>query len=207
MLLELAQWLEQYARAFNVFSYLTLRAVLACLTALIISFVVGPGLIRRLTVYKIGQSVRDDGPQTHLAKAGTPTMGGALILVSIVITTLLWADLSNRYVWVVLVVTLLFGAVGWVDDYRKVIEKNSRGLPSRWKYFWQSVFGLGAAVFLFMTAQSPVETATGTKAFRSPPPLVGRMPASRPRRREATSPRSPRTGKTGSYLPSRFTIP
>src|SRR5690606_3727545 len=120
MLLELAQWLEQHVRAFNVFNYLTLRAVLACLTSLMISFIVGPTLIRKLTAYKIGQAVRHDGPQTHLIKAGTPTMGGALILVSIIITTLLWADLHNRFVWVVLVVTIGFGAIGWVDDYRKV---------------------------------------------------------------------------------------
>ena len=116
MLLALAQWIAQDVRAFNVFNYITLRAVLATLTALIISFIVGPTMIRKLTAYKIGQAVRDDGPQTHLAKAGTPTMGGALILVSMAITTLLWADLSNRYMWVVLVVTLGFGIVGWVDD-------------------------------------------------------------------------------------------
>ena len=158
MLLELAQYLAKDIRAFNVFNYITLRAVLACLTALVLSFVVGPAMIRKLTAYKIGQAVRDDGPQSHLAKAGTPTMGGALILVSVIVTSLLWVDLSNRLVWVVLVVTVAFGAVGWVDDYRKVIEKNSRGLPSRWKYFWQSVFGLGAAIFLYMTAQSPIET-------------------------------------------------
>ena len=128
MLLELAQWLEQYARAFNVFSYLTLRAVLACLTSLLISFMVGPMLIRKLTAYKIGQAVRDDGPQTHLVKAGTPTMGGALILVAIIVTTLLWADLQNRFVWVVLTVTVGFGAIGWVDDYRKVVHRNPKGL-------------------------------------------------------------------------------
>jgi len=115
-------------------------------------------LIRTLQLRQIGQSVRTDGPQSHLSKSGTPTMGGALILSAIGISTLLWADLANRYVWVVLAVTLLFGAIGWVDDYRKVIEKNSRGLPSRWKYLWQSVFGLGAAIFLYMTAQTPVET-------------------------------------------------
>jgi phospho-N-acetylmuramoyl-pentapeptide-transferase len=116
MLLELAQWLAKDMRVFNVFNYITLRAVLACLTSLIISFVVGPAMIRKLTAYKIGQSVRDDGPQTHLIKAGTPTMGGALILVSIIVTTLLWADLENRFVWIVLLVTVGFGAVGWVDE-------------------------------------------------------------------------------------------
>ena len=128
------------------------------LTALSLSLFLGPWMIRTLQNLQIGQSVRNDGPQSHLSKSGTPTMGGALILSSIGISTLLWADLANRYVWVVLLVTLLFGAIGWVDDYRKVIEKNSRGLPSRWKYFWQSVFGLGAAIFLYMTAASPVET-------------------------------------------------
>ncbi len=156
MLLLLTQWLAEDIRAFNVFNYITLRAVLATLTALLISFVVGPAMIRKLTAYKIGQWVRDDGLKTHLSKAGTPTMGGALILSSIGISTLLWADLHNRYVWTVLLVTLLFGAIGWVDDYRKVIEKNSKGLPSRWKYFWQSVFGLGAAIFLFITGRGAV---------------------------------------------------
>ncbi len=158
MLLELAQWLAQDIRAFNVFNYITLRAVLATLTALIISFVVGPGLIRKLTQYKVGQSVRDDGPQTHLVKAGTPTMGGALILVAIAISTLLWADLSNRYVWVVLVTTLGFGIIGWVDDWRKVVHRNPKGLAAREKYFWQSLIGFGVAVYLFYTATVPTET-------------------------------------------------
>jgi len=121
MLLDLAQWLAKDIRGFNVFNYITLRAVLACLTALVITFLIGPGLIRKLTAYKVGQAVRDDGPQTHLAKAGTPTMGGALILAAITITVLLWADLQNRLVWVVLWVMLGFGAIGWVDDYRKVV--------------------------------------------------------------------------------------
>ncbi|MCE2948740.1 MAG: phospho-N-acetylmuramoyl-pentapeptide-transferase [Betaproteobacteria bacterium] len=148
MLLALAQWLAQYERAFNVFSYLTLRAVLATITAVFICLMVGPAMIRKLTLYKIGQSVRDDGPKSHLAKSGTPTMGGALILVSIAITVLLWADLTNRFVWVVLVVTLGFGAIGWVDDYRKVVHRNPKGLSARTKYFWQSVIGLSAAIFI-----------------------------------------------------------
>jgi phospho-N-acetylmuramoyl-pentapeptide-transferase len=148
MLLALTQWLTQYERSFNVFSYLTLRAMLATITAVFICLMVGPAMIRKLTLYKIGQSVRDDGPKSHLAKSGTPTMGGALILVSIAITVLLWADLSNRFVWVVLVVTLGFGVIGWVDDYRKVIHRNPKGLPARTKYFWQSVIGLAAAIFL-----------------------------------------------------------
>ena len=159
MLLWLFQYLGQDVRAFNVFSYLTLRAVLATLTALTISFIVGPAVIRKLTALKIGQSVRSDGPQTHLVKAGTPTMGGALILVSVTVTTLLWADLSNHYVWVALLTLIGFGVIGWVDDWRKVVEKNSRGLPSRWKYFWQSVIGLAVAVYLWQTATLPAQTA------------------------------------------------
>ncbi|HWR76924.1 MAG TPA: phospho-N-acetylmuramoyl-pentapeptide-transferase [Thiobacillus sp.] len=158
MLLWLFQQLGQDIRAFNVFNYLTLRAVLATLTALTISFIVGPAVIRKLTTLKIGQSVRSDGPQTHLVKAGTPTMGGALILVSVAVTTLLWADLSNHYVWVALLTLLGFGVIGWVDDWRKVVEKNSRGLPSRWKYFWQSVIGLAVAVYLWQNASLPAHT-------------------------------------------------
>src|SRR5216110_493541 len=147
MLLELAQWLAKDVRVFNVFNYITLRAVLACLTALAVSLVLGPYVIRKLTAYKIGQAVRDDGPRSHLTKAGTPTMGGALILVSIVITTLLWGDLDNRFVWVVLLVTLGFGAVGWVDDWRKVVYKNPKGLSARSKLGWQSLIAFIAAVY------------------------------------------------------------
>src|SRR6476660_9778188 len=126
MLLLLTQWLAQEVRTFNVFNYITLRAVLGTLTSLAITFVIGPSMIRKLTAYKIGQAVRNDGPQSHLTKAGTPTMGGALILVSVVVTTLLWADLSNRFVWVVLWVTVAFGAIGWIDDYRKVVHRNPK---------------------------------------------------------------------------------
>ena len=158
MLVYLTDYLSQYHSGFNVFQYLTLRTILGVLTALIISFVVGPMMIRRLSFHQIGQSVRDDGPESHLAKAGTPTMGGALILVAVAVATLLWADLSNRYVWVVLIVTILFGAIGWVDDYRKVVERNSKGLSAKAKYFWQSLIALTAAVLLFQTAQSPAET-------------------------------------------------
>jgi phospho-N-acetylmuramoyl-pentapeptide-transferase len=158
MLHALAQWLAQDIRAFNVFGYITLRAVLATLTSLVISLVVGPAMIRKLTAYKIGQAVRDDGPQTHLTKAGTPTMGGALILVSMGVATLLWADLTNRFVWVVLIVTFGFGAIGWVDDYRKVVFRNPKGLPARYKYFWQSVIGMAAALFLAFSATLPTET-------------------------------------------------
>ncbi len=159
MLLWLFQTWGQDIRAFNVFGYITLRAVLATLTALMISFIVGPAVIRKLGVLKIGQSVRDDGPKTHLIKAGTPTMGGVLIIVSVSVTTLLWADLSNRYVWLALATLVGFGAIGWVDDWRKVVEKNAKGLPSRWKYFWQSLIGLGVAVYLVNTATLPAHTA------------------------------------------------
>jgi phospho-N-acetylmuramoyl-pentapeptide-transferase len=158
MLLELAQWLAKDIRAFNVFGYITLRAVLACLTALVISFVIGPAMIRKLTAYKVGQAVRDDGPQTHLAKAGTPTMGGALILASITITTLLWADLQNRLVWVVLCVMVGFGAIGWVDDYRKVVARNPKGLSARAKFSWQSVIGVVAACYLAFYTSLPAQT-------------------------------------------------
>ena len=158
MLLELAQWLAKDIRAFNVFGYITLRAVLACLTALLLSFVVGPTMIRKLAAYKIGQAVRDDGPQTHLVKAGTPTMGGALILVAVVVTTLLWADLSNRFVWLVLGVTVAFGGIGWIDDYRKVVHRNPKGLSAKAKFFWQSVFGLGAALYLAYSTSLPAQT-------------------------------------------------
>lgn len=158
MLLMLSQWFAQDISAFNVFSYITLRTMMAALTALAISFMVGPYMIRKLTDYKIGQSVRDDGPQTHLIKAGTPTMGGALILVSIVITTLLWADLSNRYIWVVLFTTIGFGIIGWVDDYRKVVHRNSMGLSARVKFFWQSVIAFAVAYYLVSTAEIPAQT-------------------------------------------------
>jgi phospho-N-acetylmuramoyl-pentapeptide-transferase len=168
MLFELARWLEktQHINGFHAFGYITLRAVLATLTALLISFIVGPKMIRKLTEYKVGQAVRDDGPQTHLIKAGTPTMGGALILVAIGVATLLWADLSNRFVWVVLVTTLGFGAIGWVDDYRKVVYKNPKGLSAKAKYFWQSLIGFSVAIFLYQTAASPTETTLIVPFFK-----------------------------------------
>jgi len=155
MLLWLSELLSREVRMFNVFGYISLRAVLATMTALVISFLVGPRMISWLTRMRIGQSVRNDGPQTHLTKAGTPTMGGALILVSIAITTLLWADLDNRFVWVVLLVTLGFGAVGWVDDWRKVVARNPKGLPARAKFFWQSMIGIVAAVYLAFSVSAP----------------------------------------------------
>lgn len=158
MLLTLSQWLAQDIRAFNVFSYITLRTMLAALTALVISFIIGPVMIRKLTAYKIGQSVRDDGPQTHLVKVGTPTMGGALIVMSIVLTTLLWADLSNPYIWVVLLTTLGFGAIGWVDDYRKVVHRNPKGLSAGVKLFWQSAIAIIVALYLVSIAELPAQT-------------------------------------------------
>ena len=158
MLLELAQWLAKDIRAFNVFSYITLRAVLACLTALLITFMVGPAMIRRLTSYKIGQSVRDDGPQSHLPKAGTPTMGGALILVAIVVTTLLWADLENRFVWVVLAVTLGFGAIGWIDDYRKGRAPQSQRAVRARQVFLAIAGRVTAACVIAFSTNLPAQT-------------------------------------------------
>ncbi len=143
---------------FNVFRYLTLRGILGVLTALAISFVVGPAVIRKLVAVKIGQTVRDDGPATHLTKAGTPTMGGAMILVAVFVATLLWADLTNRFVWVALFTTTAFGAIGWVDDWKKVVNKDPRGIGAKQKYLWQSVAGLAVAVFLYYTAKTPAET-------------------------------------------------
>ncbi|GAB2191336.1 phospho-N-acetylmuramoyl-pentapeptide-transferase [Sessilibacter sp. MAH2] len=167
MLVWLFEYLQSFARGFSVFQYITLRAILGVLTALAISLLLGPWMIRKLNLLQIGQAVRNDGPQSHLSKSGTPTMGGTLILAAIFISTLLWADLDNRFIWVILVVTAIFGAVGWVDDYRKVVEKNSRGLPARWKYFWQSVAGIGAAVFLYVTAQVPAETQLFVPFFKN----------------------------------------
>ena len=159
MLLWLGEYLTQYYSAFNVFSYLTFRAIISTLTALVISLYFGPKLIRGLQRMQIGQTVRDDGPESHLSKSGTPTMGGILILASIVFSVLLWADLSNIYVWIVLFVVISFGIIGFVDDYRKVIRKDSNGLIARWKYFWQTVIGLSTALFLYYIAQGPEETS------------------------------------------------
>lgn len=166
MLLYLTEYLTQFHSGFGVFQYLTLRAILGVLTALVICFVVGPAMIRRLSHYQIGQTVRDDGPITHLSKAGTPTMGGALILVAVGVSTLLWCDLTNRYVWVVFLTTMLFGVIGWVDDYKKLVKKDPEGLRSRYKFFWQSVVGLGAAVLLYHTAELPVETTLIVPFFK-----------------------------------------
>ena len=158
MLLWLTENLARYYSGFNVFQYLTLRTILGALTSLFIALIVGPFLIKRLGEYQIGQSVREEGPESHLVKSGTPTMGGLLILVSIAVSTLCWSDLNNRFVWVVLLVTLMFGVIGWIDDYRKVVLQNSKGLKARYKYFWQSVIGIGAAIFLYINAQVPAET-------------------------------------------------
>jgi len=158
MFLMIADFLATYFNAITVVQYLTLRGIMGVITALCLALYLGPKMIRFLKDKQIGQSIRNDGPQSHLSKAGTPTMGGAVILLSIGISTLLWADLTSRFVWIVLAVTFIFGAVGWVDDWRKVVEKNSVGLPARWKYFWQSVGGFGAAIVLYTTAQSPAET-------------------------------------------------
>jgi phospho-N-acetylmuramoyl-pentapeptide-transferase len=159
VLLYFTEWLVQFDSSFRVFQYLTLRTILGILTALLISFALGPVMIRRLSFHQIGQTVRDDGPETHFSKAGTPTMGGALILVAIAITTLLWADLGNHYVWIVLSVTMAFGLIGLVDDYKKLVLNDPKGLSARWKYFWQSVVGLGASLIFYALATTPMETA------------------------------------------------
>lgn len=155
MFLTLAQLLQADYGFFRVFNYITFRAVMATLTALMIGLSFGPWVIRRLTILKVGQAVRTDGPKTHLVKSGTPTMGGVLILIGIAISTLLWADLSNRFIWVVLWVTLGFGIVGWVDDYRKVVYKNPKGMSSREKYLWQSIIGFFAASYLVFALTDP----------------------------------------------------
>lgn len=159
MLLIFTEYLQQYYTGFNVFQYITLRTILGTITALLLSLLIGPAMIRRLVTYKIGQSIRDDGPQSHLSKAGTPTMGGALILVSVAVSTLLWSDLSSNKVWIALVVTLLFGLIGGIDDYKKLVYGNAKGLSARAKFFWQTVVGLTAAIVMYRMAESPIETA------------------------------------------------
>ncbi len=158
MLLGFFNWLAGFNPDFNVFGYLTLRAILSALTALALSLLLGPSFIRRLERRQVGQPIRELGPESHFSKAGTPTMGGALILFALVLATLLWSDLGNRYVWVVLLVTLAFGIIGWIDDYRKLVLKDSAGLPARWKYLGQSIAGLAAALFLYMSADVPAAT-------------------------------------------------
>lgn len=158
MLLWLAQYFQQDIGPLRVFNFITFRAVFATMTALAIGLVAGPAVIRMLARLKVGQAVRQDGPQTHLIKSGTPTMGGVLILICIGVSTLLWADWSNRFIWVVLVVTLGFGAVGWVDDYRKVVYKDPKGMASWEKYFWQSLIGVVAAFYLAFSVSAPTNT-------------------------------------------------
>jgi phospho-N-acetylmuramoyl-pentapeptide-transferase len=159
MLLYLTNYLAQFESGFNVFNYLTMRAILGALTALVLSFVIGPKMISRLITNQVGQPVRDDGPQSHLPKAGTPTMGGALILTAIVVSTVLWSDLENRFIWVVLFVTLAFGVIGFVDDYRKLVLRDPKGLSAFQKLFWQSASALIAAVALYMMANDEVSTS------------------------------------------------
>jgi len=158
MLLWVTDYLAQFVSGFSVFQYLTFRTMLSVMTALATSLLIGPFVIRRLGDYQIGQMVREDGPESHVAKAGTPTMGGALIIIVIFLTTLLWGALDNRYIWTALLVTVAFGGVGWVDDYLKLTRQNARGLTAGWKYTWQSVFGAAAAIFLYLSAELPAET-------------------------------------------------
>ncbi|MGR9035280.1 MAG: phospho-N-acetylmuramoyl-pentapeptide-transferase [Gammaproteobacteria bacterium] len=167
MLLYFADYLMTFSGGFRVFHYLTFRAILGVLTSLAISFMIGPWMIRKLSRKKIGQSIRELGPKSHYEKKGTPTMGGAMILVAIAISTLLWADLTNRYIWAVLLVTLSYGAIGFIDDYRKVIKNNSDGLSARAKYLWQSIIGLAAAVFLYNSAVLPAETQFFVPFFKN----------------------------------------
>ena len=159
MLLYLTKYLAQFESGFNLFNYLTMRAILGALTALLLSFIIGPRMIKRLSVNQIGQPVREEGPETHLLKAGTPTMGGALILTAIAISTVLWADLENVYVWIVLFVTLSFGVIGYVDDYKKLVLQDPAGISAMQKLFWQSSAALIAAIALYVTATDEVQTS------------------------------------------------
>ena len=173
MLIWIAEWLQQFDAGFSVFSYLTLRAILSTLTALLMAVIIGPKMIRWLQHMQIGQTVRDDGPESHLAKSGTPTMGGLLILAAIVTSVLLWADLTNRYVWVTLFVVVTYGAIGFIDDYRKVVRKDPKGLIARWKYFWQSVIAIVVAFYLYSSQQNPAETALLVPFFKEVMPQMG----------------------------------
>ncbi|PTU30695.1 phospho-N-acetylmuramoyl-pentapeptide-transferase [Stenotrophobium rhamnosiphilum] len=166
MLLYLAELLKEHISGFNALTYLTMRAVLGILTALIFSFVFGPILIERLYRFKFGQPVRSDGPQSHLKKTGTPTMGGVLIIAAVTISTLLWANLQNRFVWFALVVMLAFGAVGFADDYIKIKNKNPKGLPAKQKYFWLSLAGFGVSLMIYFTAKTPMETSLILPVFK-----------------------------------------
>ena len=175
MLLWLTEYLSGHVSGFGVFGYLTFRTMVSALTALAMSLVIGPIMIRKLSHYQIGQPVRTDGPETHLAKSGTPTMGGAMILVTIAVTTLLWGELGNRYVWMALAVTLAFGVIGWYDDYLKVSARDSRGLAARWKFLWQSLAGLVAAVVLWRLIAGGIDAhmADDATMFLRIPLVVG----------------------------------
>lgn len=174
MLLELARWLQQLESLFGLFNYLTFRGILAALTALFLSLWMGPAVIRKLAQFKGGQPIRQDGPQTHFSKAGTPTMGGSLILLTVTLSVLLWGDLRNRYVWLVLAVMICFGAIGWYDDWIKIVRRDPNGLKSRWKYLLQSIFGLAAGLFLYYTADVPAAITFYIPMFKSIAlPLVG----------------------------------
>lgn len=173
MLLWITSWLAHHFSFFRVFQYLSFRSIVSLLTAFFIALLISPFLIRQLTLHQIGQTIRTLGPESHFQKKGTPTMGGALILLAITISVLLWCDLDNRFVWVILLVTLGLGAIGWVDDYRKVIEKHHGGLPARWKYFWQSVIAIAAGAFLFYTAKLPAETHLIIPFFKNVVPNLG----------------------------------
>jgi len=174
MLLELTRWLQQLEGLFGLFGYLTFRGILAALTALFLSLWWGPAVIRRLGQLKGGQPIRQDGPQSHFSKAGTPTMGGALILITVVAAVLLWGDLRNKYVWTVLLVMVAFGAIGWYDDWIKIVRRDPNGLKSRWKYLLQSIFGLAAGLYLYLYADVPAATTFFVPFFKSVAlPLAG----------------------------------
>ena len=158
MLLWLTDYLSDFVRAFSVFQYLTLRSMVSAMTALLLSLIIGPIFIEKLSRQQIGQRVRLDGPESHLVKDGTPTMGGGLIIVVITIATLFWGDLSNRYIWLVLSVTCAFGLIGWLDDYLKILRQNSDGLSARWKIFWQTIVALSASSYLYVTADTAIQT-------------------------------------------------
>ncbi|MCL1147383.1 phospho-N-acetylmuramoyl-pentapeptide-transferase [Shewanella marinintestina] len=173
MLVYLAEYLTQFYSGFNVFSYVTFRAILGLMTAMVLSLWLGPKMIERLQLMQIGQVVRNDGPESHFSKRGTPTMGGLLILAGVFISVLLWGDLGSRYVWVVLFVLGSFGLIGFIDDYRKVVRKDTKGLIARWKYFWQSAAALTIAVYLYASAASPDETQLVVPFFKDIMPQLG----------------------------------
>ena len=173
MLLWLNDFLSYHLHSFRVFNYLIFRSIVSAVTALVIALTFCPYLIKKLKKLQIGQVVRDDGPQAHLKKSGTPTMGGILIILVITITTLLWGDLSNRFIWIVLLVTITFGLIGWVDDYRKIIRKNSKGLSARSKYVFQSLIGLATAIYLYVTTTTPTETQLIIPFLKNVAPNLG----------------------------------